>query len=327
MNFIKKFFKWLLIILLIISISLGIVLRKRIQLTYTIVKDIISLKDNFSPNNKFEFSPTNDVDYKDIIYKDTNNVPLKLDIYKPLKNIYKSSPVILYVHGGSWVYGNKSIPQFITPILDIFRNNGFTIISTEYELMRSHENFEKQICDIKDTLRWIYKNSENYNIDSNQIGIIGMSSGAHLSLMSAYTSNNEFTDDIDLANYPSKVKYVIDFFGPTDLNLLDTSGLNWDLTNIFNSINDRSSIASEFNPINYINSNIPETLIIHSKSDSLVPYESSLDLYNKCVEEKASAKLVPLEGTSHDMSNVFTKDIINLTKEVLRFIVKNSPLY
>ncbi|HBJ1648158.1 TPA: alpha/beta hydrolase [Clostridium botulinum] len=327
MNFIKKFFKWLLIILLIISISLGIVLRKRIQLTYTIVKDIISLKDNFSPNNKFEFSPTNDVDYKDIVYKNTNNVPLKLDIYKPLKNIYKSSPVILYVHGGSWVYGDKSIPQFITPILDIFRNNGFTIISTEYELMRSHENFEKQICDIKDTLRWIYKNSENYNIDSNQIGIIGMSSGAHLSLMSTYTSNNEFTDDIDLANYPSKVKYVIDFFGPTDFNLLDTSGLNWDLTNIFNSINDRSSIASEFNPINYINSNIPETLIIHSKSDSLVPYESSLELYNKCIEEKASAKLVPLEGTSHDMSNVFTQDIINLTKEVLRFIVKNSPLY
>ncbi|AOR24240.1 alpha/beta hydrolase [Clostridium taeniosporum] len=327
MNVIKKILKLSLIIILILSISLGIIFRKKIQLTYTIFKDIISLKNNFSLNNEFELSPIDNADYKDIVYKDANNVKLKLDIYKPSKKMYKTSPVLLYVHGGSWVYGDKSIPRAINPILDIFRDNGFTIISTEYELMRSNENFQKQVCDVKDTIRWIYKNSSKYNLNSNQIGIIGMSSGAHLSLMSAYSPDNEFTDDLDLANYPSKVKYVIDFFGPTNLNLLKTSGLNWDLTNILNSIKDKNLVASEFNPIKYVNSNIPKTLIIHSKNDSLVPYESSLELYNKCIEEKASVKLVSLEQTSHDMSIIFTQDIKDLTKEVLKFIVNNSPLY
>lgn len=323
---VKKILKISLVIILLFIITFGLIFRKKIQLTYNIITNIISLKDTFLKESKLQLSPIDSIDYKDIIYKKTNNVQLKLDIYKPLKNIYKTSPVILYVHGGSWVYGDKSIPQSIAPILDIFRNNGFTIISTEYELMRYNENFEKQVCDIKDTIRWIYKNSTEFNFNSNEIGILGMSSGAHLSLMSAYTSNDSFVDDLTLSNYPSKVKYVIDFFGPTNLNLLNTSKLNWDLTNIFNSITDKNSLISKFNPINYINSNIPKTLLIHSKSDSLVPYESSLDLYNKCIETNAPAQLVSLEQTSHDMSNIFTQDIITLTKQVVKFIINNSPL-
>ena len=192
--------------------------------------------------------------------------------------------------------------------------------------MKNKEGFNKQVCDVKDTLRWIYANKDKYNLNTDEIGIIGMSSGAHLSLMAAYSNDNEFIDDAHLAKYPSKVKYIIDCFGPTDLSILDTSNLNFDLTNIFNSIKNKESIVEKFNPINYVNADIPKTLIIHSKIDDMVPYESAALLYDKCKSSNADAKLITLDLSAHDLSEVSASDITAVSKGLLEFIVFNSPL-
>ncbi|MGN0145417.1 MAG: alpha/beta hydrolase fold domain-containing protein [Clostridium sp.] len=322
MKFLKRFF----LILLALIICISVIFHKRIYLLYGITSKYISLKNEIGNINDLNIDPIENIDYKDITYKNTNGVPLKLDIYAPLKNVYKKSPVILYVHGGSWVYGDKSLPTALTPVLDIFREQGYTIISTSYELMRNTENFNKQVSDIKDTIRWINKNASQYNLDTNEIGLFGVSSGAHLSLMAAYTNNTDFIDDDELKDYPCNVKYVIDFAGPTDLSFIDTSDLNYDLSKIFNSISDRDKIIQEFNPINYVNSDIPDTLIIHSISDKIVPFEGSEELNKKCEEVHADSKLIELNGSSHDLSSISTDDIINISKGLLFFVISNSPL-
>lgn len=322
----KKFLKrFSLIVLAVIAIVI-IVFHKKILLCYGIAEKYISLQKDIESTQELNTQTvSNSMNYKDVIYKNTNGTQLSLDIYSPIKQVYKSSPVILYVHGGSWAYGDKTIPEALTPVLDIFREQGYTIISTSYELMRNKESFDKQISDIKDTVRWIYKNKDIYNLDTDEIGVIGTSSGAHLSLMAGYSGNDEFKDDIELSNYPSKVKYIVDFFGPTDLSLLNTKNLNYDLSNIFSSITDIDEISTKYNPISYINSDIPNTLIIHSKSDNVVPYESSEKLYEKCREVKAHAKLISLELSPHDLSDVSTNDIISISKGLLKFIIINSP--
>lgn len=323
----KKLFKRLFLVLLIAIICISVVFHKRILLIYGIASKYISLEKEIDKIDKnFNIEPIEQIDYKDITYKNTNGVPLTLDIYSPIKNIYKKSPVILYVHGGSWVYGDKSLPTALTPVLDTFREQGYTIISTSYELMRDKENFSKQVSDIKDTIRWINKNAEKYNLDTDEIGLFGISSGAHLSMMAAYTSNSDFIDSDELKNYPCNVKYLIDFAGPTDLGLIDTTNLNFDLTKIFNSVSDKESTIQKFNPINYVNPSIPETLIIHSKSDNLVPFESSEELSEKCAEVKAQSKLIALNSSSHDLSEISTDDIINISKGLLFFVISNSPL-
>lgn len=322
----KKFLKGFSLIILIIVAILIIIFHKKILLCYGIAEKYLSLKNDIQSTEKLDIdSISTSMDYKDIIYKNTNNVPLTLDIYSPLKKVYKSSPVIVYVHGGSWAYGDKSIPNALTPVLDTFREEGYTIISTSYELMVNNENFEKQISDVKDTVRWIYKNKDVYNLNTNEIGIMGVSSGAHLSLMAAYSDSDEFKDDIGLSKYPSKVKYLVDFFGPTDLSILNTNDLNYDLSNIFQSIPDPNEISEKYNPINYVNSNIPNTLIIHSKSDNVVPYESSEKLYEKCKEVHANVNLITLDLSSHDLSDISNNDILSISKGLLKFIIVNSP--
>ncbi|MVX62277.1 alpha/beta hydrolase fold domain-containing protein [Clostridium chromiireducens] len=323
----KKFFKMFFLILFITIIVLAIVFYKRIMLSYRIADKYISLKNNVWTTQDFTMNKSSSsMNYKDVVYKNTNGVPLSLDIYGPINQVYKSSPVLIYVHGGSWAYGDKSIPEAISPILDTFREQGYTIISTSYELMRNKENFSKQISDVKDTIRWVYKNKSTYNLNTDEIGVIGVSSGAHLSLMASYSDNNEFMDDKDLSSYPSKVKYLIDFAGPTDLTLLNTTSLNYDLSKIFASITDKESVEKIYNPINYVDPANPNTLIIHSNSDAMVPYESSKNLYNKCIEVNAKAKLITLNSTAHDLSTISNDDIISISEGLLKFVIFNSPL-
>ena len=324
----KRVFKillWVLIILIIILGTFLFILRDKISLSINIVKRYSEFVQNNDLNKVEDLSIKSSVeaDYKDLIYKNTNDVPLTLDIYKARKDLKNGSPVIVYVHGGSWAYGDKEIPEAISPLLDAFRDEGITIISTSYELMREDENFEKQISDVKDTIRWIYKNREEYKFDTNKIGIIGASSGAQLSLMAAYSEDNEFIDSDELKGYSSKVKYVIDFFGPTDLNTLDLINVNYDLKKIINSVSNKEDILNKYSPINYIEDNEPSTLIVHSIKDEMVSYENAEILYTKLKENKNKTTLITLKGTSHDFSQFDKNEIIEVGFKIIEFITKN----
>ena len=81
-----------------------------------------------------------------------------------------------------------------------------------------------------------------------------------------------------------------------------------------------------YNPINYVNKDIPNTLIIHGKADELVPYESSVMLYDKCKKENAKSDLILLDFSSHDFSGISEDDILNFSTGLLKFVVLNSPL-
>ncbi|NOH15576.1 alpha/beta hydrolase [Clostridium cochlearium] len=326
----KKFFK-LIKVLLIISIifisSFAFINRGKIKFYISAVKKYMRFQESFSTSSNMDnLKGMDSMDMKNLVYKNTNNVPLTLDIYKAKKELPKGSPVILYVHGGAWVYGDKNIPNIISPILDTFRDEGFTIISVDYELMKPGILFDKLTSDVKDAVRWVYKNKDAYNFNTDEIGLLGISSGAHLSLLAGYSNDNEFKGDPNLANYPSKVKYIVDLLGPTDLNSLDFSKASWDINNILNSIPNVKEVASKYSPINYVHKNAPKTLMVYSKTDSLVPYKNCTELYNQCKSNGVFVELVNLENSEHDFSNLNKEDILSLSKGILKFIVQNSPL-
>lgn len=323
----KKIFKYLLLFSLIFMLGFIFLFRERLGLYINITKKYYQFKDNIVPVNA-NITPKDiaSPDFKDVIYKNTSKTPLTLDIYGAKKKLSKGSPVILYVHGGSWVYGDKSIPSTIAPLLDTLRDEGYTIISTSYELFKKDFDFEKQTSDIKDTIRWINKNKDVYGFNSDEIGILGVSSGAHLSLLAAYSGEDEFKDDPNLATYSSKAKYVIDFFGPTDLTTLNMADVNKDLNNMLKATRNKETIMEKYSPINFVKDTIPNTLIIHSTEDKLVPYENATALYKKCNQIGADIKLITLENSGHDLSNISKEDMLALLNGLLKFVISNSPL-
>lgn len=283
--------------------------------------EIIKLRNSLPTiSSDFYNEPIKDVTYKDVVYKTRNNKEITLDIYKN-KEINTPSPVIIYVFGNGWMYGDKVIPSAIEPIIDLLKNEGYAVISTSYELMDNEIILKDQISDVKDTIRWIYKNKDKYNFDTNNIGMIGPSAGAHLCMMAAFSNDDEFIGDYSLRSYSSKVKYIVDLFGPSKLSEINLSIAPKNITD--NLTNDSiESLSKEFSPIEYITSKLPDTLIIHSLKDDIIPYESSLKLYEASIKYNNNFELYTLQNCTHTLKNLSETEALNLYMNIVDFILK-----
>lgn len=327
-----KFFKKLILgsfISLFISLLLcAFYFRGAITLTLDIISNLKSSNKSIETLVEIkDYYPLESMDIKNLNYKNCDNS--FIDIF--FSNLDNSpSSVIIYLHGGAWVYGNNAIPVGMESILKAFNDKGYTIISLSYELLSDDIDITKPISDVKDLVRWVYKNKEIYNFNTDDIGILGVSSGAHLGMMASYSNEEDFIGDIELSKYPSKISYVIDAFGPTELNTLDFNFLNSSLISSKKiSLKDLSSINlinSVYSPLSYINENTPKTLIIHSKEDILVPYESSLKLFNNLKENNIKTTFVTLNSGTHDFENFKNHEIVLMSFEILKFLVYNSSL-
>ena len=151
----------LFIIIILITLIIGVLNSIRFKFLYEVLKLSNSLA---TISSDFYSEPIKDITYKDIIYKRNDGETLKLDLYIN-EEIKDPKPVIIYVFGNGWVYGDKVIPEAISSIIDLLKDEGFAVISTSYELMDDEVIFDKQISDVKDTIRWVYKNKDKYNFE------------------------------------------------------------------------------------------------------------------------------------------------------------------
>ena len=99
-----------------------------------------------------------------------------LDVYRPKSAEGKKLPVIVSVHGGAWVYGDKELYQFYCMSL---AQRGFAVINFTYRL--APENiFPAQLEDVSLVFEWLSKNCNEYAFDTDKIFALGDSAGAHL---------------------------------------------------------------------------------------------------------------------------------------------------
>lgn len=311
---------------LVIIIIIIFFFKNKIILSYNLIKELININNSLpTVSCNFYENSIDDITFKDVVYKTRDDYKLTLDIYSPYKELKSGSPVILYVFGNSWIYGDKSIPKDLYPIIGALRKEGYTIISKSYELIDDKVIFAKQISDIKDTIRWIHKNKDLYNFNADEIGIIAPSAGAQLSMVAAFSDNDYFIDDINLMKYPSTVKYIIDLFGPADLSNINLSKAPKSIIHKL-SISDLNKLSEDYSPINFIKENIPDTLIIHSKRDEIVPYDTSVYLYQKALEYQNNFELYTLNSSNHYLTNLSEKEALNLYLKIINYIISKSPI-
>ena len=121
---------------------------------------------------------------KDIPYADGGKANL-LDVYYP-QGTSKPLPVIIVVHGGGWMYGDKELNQIYAMNLAL---RGFSIVNINYHLAQE-KRFPQQIKDIYDVFNWIFANGKDYFLDIENVFITGDSAGAHLSAVSLALLDN-----------------------------------------------------------------------------------------------------------------------------------------
>ena len=311
-----------LLITTIIILILATILVTHIKKIKFLV-EIIRLSNSLPTISRdFYNEPIENITYKDVVYKKRDNKKLTLDIYTN-KEANEATPVIIYVFGNGWMYGDKVIPSAIESIIDLLKDEGYAVISTSYELMNDEVILDDQISDVKDTIRWIYKNKDKYNFDVNNIGIIGPSAGAQLSMMASFSQDDEFIGDESLKSYSSKVKYIIDLFGPARLSEVNLSVGPEEVVEKFSG-NAIEKLSKEFSPIEYVREDLPDTLIIHSLKDNIVPYETSVELYETALKYNNNFELYTLQNCTHYLENLSNTEALNLYMKIVDYILSQT---
>ena len=117
-----------------------------------------------------------------------------LDVYRP-KNCNGKLPVIVSIHGGGWVYGNKNIMQFYCMSL---AEKGFAVVNFSYRLAPKYKH-PTPFVDANTVFNWIFENADTYGLDTNNIFAVGDSVGANiLCLYCCACSDNEYAKRLSI---------------------------------------------------------------------------------------------------------------------------------
>ena len=144
-------------------------------------------------------TPADVIRFDNIAYGDDSQFPKwqLLDVYRPRSagtdNLEKL-PVIISVHGGAWVYGDKDVYQWYCMRLAQY---GFAVVNFSYRLT-PEVPFPAPVEDTEKVFQWVSANAAQYGFDLNNVFAVGDSAGAHI--LALYTS--AITNPSYAENYP-----------------------------------------------------------------------------------------------------------------------------
>lgn len=119
-------------------------------------------------------------------YIDDGNKFHQLDVYYP-EGTTEKLPVIVDIHGGGWMYGDKELNK---PYCLTLAKRGNVVFNMSYRLF-PEVTADEQLRDIGKALKWIYDNLDNYPCDKRSICLTGDSAGGMLALFTSMLSVSE----------------------------------------------------------------------------------------------------------------------------------------
>ena len=105
---------------------------------------------------------------------------LEMDIYRP-KDAWGKLPAVVCIHGGGWAKGARESHGAMAQAL---ASRGYVAATISYRLS-GEAKFPAQIHDCKAAVRFLRAHADEYGIDADHIGAIGLSAGGHLTALLA----------------------------------------------------------------------------------------------------------------------------------------------
>lgn len=284
------------------------------------------------------------VEQTDVAYA-TKSETQKFDIYLPNKE--GNLPIVLNIHGGAFMLGDKASSgggsgfggDGTNNAKDKMMTAGYAYASMNYRLS-GEAIFPAAINDVKACVRYLKANAYELGINPDMIFVYGGSAGGNLAALAGTSGEVDFIEtDEKLGNedQESTVAGVVDLFGPVNFLTMDSDfaelGVSGNTTNQESSpeskyigqlITDAPELVAASNPETYITANDPKMFIQHGTADTNIPY-----IQGKKLAEKFNA-VVPggavfetIEGAGHGGSEFESDE--NLAK-IIAFLntIKNK---
>jgi pectinesterase len=212
---------------------------------------------------------------RDVPYAKYGQRELKLDIYQPPEGEPRRAvPGIIVVRGGGWLSGDKEAFGFIAAQL---AKEGFAAASVEYRTA-SEARFPAAVYDVKAAVRWMRVHAAKYQIDPNAIGAIGGSAGGHLVALLATSSGVKTLEGVGgNGETSSEIQAVVAMACACNLESVRSAqavrGFIGDLP--ADAYAQAARLAS---PAAHVSKHSAPMLLLHSRTDPVVPFEQSTEI-------------------------------------------------
>lgn len=237
-----------------------------------------------------------------VTYCSPNGVPLLMDIYIPQTSPSTKFPVVMYVHGGGFTQGSRTLLKTgssagasTTTLLE----KGYVIASIDYRLAPQHK-FPAFIIDTKCAIRYLRANADKYDIDINRIGLIGDSAGGQLVALAGLAGKDAGWDIGEYPNQSSTPQAVVDLFGYSYIDKSPTAQLIIPI-----AFGNNQQLLMTAMPTNWIPktpNSAPPFLLMHGDKDTVVPVSQSVDFNNKLQASGQDSSLVIVKNGEHGFS-------------------------
>jgi acetyl esterase/lipase len=231
--------------------------------------------------------------HADIEYRRVGNDRLLLDASVP--DGPGPFPVVLVVHGGGWMSGDKKTGM--GPILQPLTDAHFVWFSINYR-MAPASRWPACLDDVNAAIRWVKAHAAEYKGDPRRIALLGYSAGGHLACLAATTATAD-----------TAVQAVVGLAPPTDLelDLPQRGGLSLPLQNLLDrphEVDDASlKTLREISAIHFVHAGLPPFLIMQGTGDKSVPYSGSVAFVAKLREAGVPCAFVSLPNAPHRIAD------------------------
>ena len=231
-------------------------------------------KGAIQSNKKLEkYAPDGVSEIVDIQY-DAKDKDAKLDIYYPTK-IDKNLPVIVWVHGGGWISGNKGQASNYCKILAA---KGYIVVSVDYSIA-PEKKYPSPVRQTMAALKFLRDNADKYHIDSSSIFLAGDSAGSQIVAQVAnIISDAKYADlmQIPPSIERSNLKGLILYCGPYNTDITNIGGgfgaflkaMLWSYSGKKDFMNDTYFKTASIT--NYVGESFPPSFISAGNDDPLI---------------------------------------------------------
>lgn len=222
------------------------------------------------------FDLTADIVYgNNVTWNNSGTEDLELDVYEPAGDTESERPLLIFIHGGTFIAGSKEGSD-VKPLAEMFARKGYVTSSMNYRLGMNNllsgpdesdasEAVMRATQDAKAAVRFfkrsVVENANPYGIDTNHIYLVGSSAGGFTALHLAYL------DEV------SEIPAFIDMSDPSLQGGLEGETGNLGYTSTVTGI---INLAGALGDVNWIQAGDTPVLSLHGSEDGTVPFGTDM---------------------------------------------------
>jgi len=234
-------------------------------------------------------------------------------------------PLVLFIQGSGWTKPNQfwEIPQ-----LCLLAMRGYVIASVTHRSCFTAPA-PAFLQDVKNALRFLKANAQEFDIDKNRVCAWGTSSGGNTSLLLGLTADDPAFETSDYAGESTAVQAVVDCFGPAcmvDMYDHQSAELKHSEENLLFHLAGKDPLTCReklalVDPAAYVKPGrqLPPFLLLHGDADNMVAYEQSESFYHLLTENGCQADLVRVTNAPHE-DTFWSRELLEI---IFAFIEKN----